>query len=117
MLAEDPTKYWDIKGKTEEGLTKLELDPELQVLSPKEITFNKATTMCHLLQVDPDKVIFGSEGRIELPDHPPLSHAKEAFDLMVVNSDEYNIEEMPASQVKIILASITAYFTKACQQS
>ena len=117
MIPEDPTKYWDVKGETEEGLTQLELDPPLQVLEPEDITLDRANTLCHLLQIDPDKVIFGGEGTIELPDHPPLIHAKEVFDILVVNSDEYNIEEMPASQVKILLGSLTTYFMKACQQS
>lgn len=117
MIPEHPTKYWDVKGKTEDGLTELQLEPELQVLEPNEITLNKATTLCHLLQIDPDKVIFGSDERIELPDHPPLSHAQEVFNILVVNSEEYDIAEMPASQVKIILASLTTYFTKACQQN
>lgn len=117
MIAENPTEYWEIKGKDKDGITELELDPELQVIEPEELTLDKVTTLCNLLQVDPDRVLGVSDGPIELPEYPPLNTVQEFFDILVVNSDDYNIGEMPASQVKLIVGALTMYFTKACQQS
>lgn len=111
----DPLKYWEKQqGKDSNGLTELKLDPPLEVLDSEELTLDVVTRLCACLQVDADKVLFSKE-RIELPEHPPLAHVQEFFNILVKNSHEYNIEEMPASQVKLLVGGLTAYFTKACQ--
>lgn len=115
FLADDPLKHWEVKGKDEDGLTKLELEPELEVLDPDEITLDVVTKLCACLQLDADKVLFSDE-QLELPDHPPLSHVQEFFDILVKNSDEYDIEKMPASQVKMLVGGLTGYFIKASSQ-
>jgi len=116
MKAPDPLKYWEDKGKDEDGLTELKLDPPLEVLDEEELTLNVVTRLCACLQLDADKVLFTDEP-VELPKHPPLSHIQEFFDILVKNSDEYDIEEMPASQVKLLVAGLTSYFIQASQQS
>lgn len=113
MIPEDPLKYWEETGKNEDGLRTLELEPELEVIDPEELTLDKVTTLCHLIGVDPDKVLFSDE-QVELPDHPTLNNVHEFFNILVVNRHEYDIEEMPASQVKILIAALTTYFIKAC---
>lgn len=115
FLADDPLKYWEHKGKDEDGLHKLEMEPELDLLEPDEISLDVVTRLCACLQIDADKVLFSDE-RIELPDHPPLTHIQEFFDILVKNSEEYDIEEMPASQVKMLVGGLTAYFIKASSQ-
>jgi len=115
MTPDDPTKYWKSKGKNEDGLDKLELEPEMEVLDPDEITLDVFTRLCACLQVDADKVLHSDEP-VKLPDHPPLTHVEEFFDILVKNSDEYNVEEMPASQVKVLIGGLTSYFIKASSQ-
>lgn len=110
-----PFKHWKGKGKDENGLHEFELEPPLEVLDPEEITLDVTYRVCACLQIDADKVLHTDEP-IELPDHPPLSHYQEFFDIMVKNSEEYNISEMPTPQVKSLVALITSYFTKACSQ-
>lgn len=115
FLANDPLKYWSIEGKDEDGLTKLKLEPELELLDPDEITLDVVTRLCACIQVDADKVLFSDE-QVELPENPPLTHVQEFFDILVKNSDDYDIEEMPASQVKMLLGGLTSYFIKASSQ-
>jgi len=115
-ISEDsPFKYWDSKGKDENGLHTFELEPPLEVLEPKEISLDVVYRACSCLQVDADKVLHSDEP-IELPDHPPLNHYQDFFDIMVKNSEDYNISEMPTPQLKRLIALITSYFTIACSQ-
>lgn len=113
MQAQDPLKNWEVQGKDENGLHVLELEPELELLDPEEITLDVFTRLCMCVQLDPDKVLYSDE-QVELPEHPPLNHTQEFFDILVKNKEEYDIEEMPASQVKMLIAGLTGYFIEAC---
>lgn len=115
MKPDDPLKYWESKGKNEDGLHTLELKPELELLDPEELTLDVVTRLCACLQIDADKVLFSDE-QVELPEHPPLSHVDEFFSILVKNYDQYDIEEMPASQVKMLIGGLAAYFIKASSQ-
>lgn len=110
--AKDPFQNWKVSENGEDDLRTLELEPEMEVLDPEEITLDVATRLCACLQVDAEKVLFSDEA-IELPDHPPLTHVAEFFDILVKNAEEYDIAKMPASQVKILVAGLTRYFIRA----
>lgn len=115
MLSDDPLKYWESEGKNKDGLHQLKLEPELELLGQEELTLDVVTRLCACLQIDADKVLFSDE-QVELPENPPLTHVDEFFSILVKNYDQYDIEEMPASQVKMLVGGLAAYFIKASSQ-
>lgn len=89
----------------------LTLDPPLELISQREITLQQMQRGCLLMGVDPDAVLRG--GQVEVPDIPPWPQAVEAFELLVENSDAYDISTWPVVRVRAVFAKIIAHFGRA----
>lgn len=89
----------------------LELDPPLELIEAQEVTGEVFERGCLLLEIDPDDVLAGRE--VELPKHPKLEHTWQFFELVVENSDEYNLAQMQVGRLKSVLAVAADHFMSA----
>ena len=97
---------------TEDGdERRLQLETDLQVIQPEDITLDIMTRGCALLGIDADDV--WAQRDIELPERPSLPRAQAFFSLVVENSDEFDLAEMQWSRAQALLAVVVDHFINA----
>jgi len=83
----------------------------LQLIDPEDITHDVFSRCLRMLGANPDEVLAGEP--IDLPEHPPSFFAQAFFDLVCVNSADFDLQGMQWSRANALLGVCVDHFINA----